>query len=122
VNYWTNTGLSYETKNQELQARYQNRAKALKPRGKPYKPQIREGLHRGFRRNLYGGVWVAMRHLETAWGSFMPYDQLPIPYRALRQEYSRLKVFGRMRFCQASELRRPRRFHSLCDTRHQTVP
>jgi integrase len=37
--------------------------KALKPRAKPYKARIREGLHLGYRRNLYGGEWVAIRYL-----------------------------------------------------------
>jgi hypothetical protein len=37
--------------------------KALKPRGKPYWARIREGLHLGYRRSLYGGAWVARRYL-----------------------------------------------------------
>jgi integrase len=37
--------------------------RALKPRGKPYWARLREGLHLGYRRNLYGGMWVARRYL-----------------------------------------------------------
>src|SRR5262245_136884 len=37
--------------------------KALKPRGKPYWARVREGLHLGYRRSIYGGAWVARRYL-----------------------------------------------------------